>query len=245
MKKFLLLQLRPEDAASNNEYEAFMKFGGLTLTDIHRIRMEQNGIPKINLDDYSGIMQGGGPGNVSDPIEKKTDYQKKYEADLKKLFNEVLKRDFPYIGACYGIGALINHLGGTVSKENFTEPVGAVDITLTKAGEADPLLKGIPMQFRAFVGHKEACQGLPNNAELLASSNTCPVQMIRVKNNIFGCQFHPELDKKGLIVRVNVYKNAGYFPPEEAEPLIKQVLAEKIDQPQKILKNFVERYKQN
>lgn len=245
MKKFLLLQLRPEDAASNNEYEAFMKFGGLTLTDLHRVRMEQNGIPKINLDDYSGIMQGGGPGNVSDPIEKKTDYQKKYEADLKKLFNEVLKRDFPYIGACYGIGALINHLGGTVSKENFTEPVGAVDITLTKAGEADPLLKGIPMQFRAFVGHKEACQGLPNNAELLASSNTCPVQMIRVKNNIFGCQFHPELDKKGLIVRVNVYKNAGYFPPEEAEPLIKQVLAEKIDQPQKILKNFVERYKQN
>ncbi len=245
MKKFLLLQLRPEDAASNNEYEAFMKFGGLTLTDLHRVRMEQNGIPKINLDDYSGIMQGGGPGNVSDPIEKKTDYQKKYEADLKKLFNEVLKRDFPYIGACYGIGALINHLGGTVSKENFTEPVGAVDITLTKAGEADPLLKGIPMQFRAFVGHKEACQGLPNNAELLASSNTCPVQMIRVKNNIYGCQFHPELDKKGLIVRVNVYKNAGYFPPEEAEPLIKQVLAEKIDQPQKILKNFVERYKQN
>lgn len=245
MKKFLLLQLRPEDAASNNEYEAFMKFGGLTLTDLHRVRMEQNGIPKINLDDYSGIMQGGGPGNVSDPIEKKTDYQKKYEADLKKLFNEVLKRDFPYIGACYGIGALINHLGGTVSKKNFTEPVGAVDITLTKAGEADPLLKGIPMQFRAFVGHKEACQDLPNNAELLASSNTCPVQMIRVKNNIYGCQFHPELDKKGLIVRVNVYKNAGYFPPEEAKPLIKQVLAEKIDQPQKILKNFVEKYKQN
>ena len=245
MKKFLLLQIRPEDAASDNEYEAFMKFGGLTPDDVHRVRMEQNGIPHINLDDYSGIMQGGGPGNVSDPMEKKTDFQQKYEADLKKLFDKIIEKDFPYLGACYGIGALTNHIGGTVSKENFTEPVGAVDITLTEAGEKDPLLADMPKNFKAFVGHKEACQGLPQGAELLASSDTCPVQMIRIKNNIYGCQFHPELDTEGLIVRINVYKNAGYFPPEEAEPLIEQVKTEKVTEPSKILKNFVVRYKQN
>ncbi|MBD3281631.1 glutamine amidotransferase [Candidatus Uhrbacteria bacterium] len=245
MKKFLLLQIRPEDAASDNEYEAFMKFGGLTPDDVHRVRMEQNGIPSINLDDYSGVMQGGGPGNVSDPLEKKTDYQQKYETDLKKLFDQIIDGDFPYIGACYGIGALTNHLGGVVSKENYTEPVGAIDVTLTEAGESDHLLKDIPKQFRAFVGHKEACQGLPEGAKLLASSNTCPVQMIRIKNNIYGCQFHPELDTEGLIVRVNVYKNAGYFPPEEAEPLIQQVLSENVIHPQKILKNFVKRYKKD
>lgn len=243
MKKFLLLQIRPEDAASDNEYEAFMKFSGLTPSEVHRVRMEQSGIPEVDLDNYSGIMQGGGPGNVSDPIEKKTDYQQKYEADLKKLFDEVLKRDFPYIGACYGIGALTNHLGGTVSQEKYTEPVGAIDVTLTKEGEKDPLLKDMPNNFRAFVGHKEACQDLPEGAKLLASSSTCPIQMIRIKKNIYGCQFHPELDTEGLIIRVNVYKNAGYFPPEEAEPLIKQVLSEKVIHPQKILKNFVNKYK--
>jgi len=243
MKKFLLLQIRPEDAASDNEYEAFMKFGGLKPEDVHRVRMEQGGIPKINLDDYSGIIQGGGPGNVSDPLEKKTDYQQKYESDLQKLFDKVIAKDFPYIGACYGIGALTNHLGGSVSKENYTEPVGAVDITLTEAGERDPLLNGIPKKFRAFVGHKEACQALPQGATLLASSEKCPVQMIRVKNNIYGCQFHPELDTEGLIVRVNVYKNAGYFPPEEAEPLIAEVKKENVIYPDKILKNFVDRYK--
>ncbi len=245
MKKFLLLQIRPEDAASDNEYEAFMKFGGLTPEDVHRVRMEQYGIPRINLDEYSGIMQGGGPGNVSDPEEKKQNYQKQYEADLKRLLDEIIEKDFPYVGACYGIGALTNHIGGAVSKVNFTEPVGAVDITLTEAGKSDPLLAGIPKNFRAFVGHKEACQGLPDGATLLASSKTCPVQMIRIKNNIYGCQFHPELDTEGLIVRVNVYKNAGYFPPEEAEPLIEQVKHEEVVHPSKILKNFVDRYKQD
>lgn len=245
MKKFLLLQIRPEDAASDNEYEAFMKFAGLKPENIHRVRMEQNGIPDINLDDYSGVMQGGGPGNISDPKEKKTDYQIKYEADLKKLLDQIIEKDFPYIGACYGIGAVANHLGTVVSKEKYTEPVGAIDVTLTEEGEKDPILMGIPKKFRAFGGHKEACQGLPDGAIHLASSETCPIQMFRYKNNIYGCQFHPELDTEGLIVRVNVYKNAGYFPPEEAEPLIKSITKEIVDHPKKILKNFANKYKQD
>jgi GMP synthase (glutamine-hydrolysing) len=245
MKKFLLLQIRPEDAASDNEYEAFMKFGGLKPENIHRVRMELYGIPRINLDDYSGIMQGGGPGNVSDPEHKKQNFQKQYEADLKWLLDEIIEKDFPYVGACYGIGAVANHLGGIVSKEKYGEPVGAFDVDLTEAGEVDPILAGVPKHFRAFGGHKEACQNLPDGAKLLATSKNCPVQMFRVKNNIYSCQFHPELDTEGIIVRVNVYKNAGYFPPEEADALIESVKNEHISHPAKILKNFVEKYKQD
>jgi len=44
---------------------------------------------------------------------------------------------------------------------------------------------------------------------------------------------------------VNCYKNAGYFPPEEAEPLIESIKHEAVDHPSKILKNFVEKYKRD
>ena len=54
----------------------------------------------------------------------------------------------------------------------------------------------------------------------LAGSPTCPVQMFRVRQNLYATQFHPELDVPGLLTRISVYRNAGYFPPEEADTVI-------------------------
>ena len=71
--------------------------------------------------------------------------------------------------------------------------------------------------FDAYVGHKEACRVLRRTATLLAGSATCPVQMFRVKQNLYATQFHPELDRPGIITRVHVYQDAGYFPPHELE----------------------------
>ena len=85
MKPFLILQLRPEDEASDNEFEAFLKYGGLTERDSHRIRMEKEGIPEIDLNEYSGIILGGGPSNVSDKIEIKEDYEIRFENELSNL----------------------------------------------------------------------------------------------------------------------------------------------------------------
>jgi len=84
MKQFLILQLRPIDLASDNEFSAFLRYGGLTEHDVHRVRMENEGIPKIDLEDYSGVILGGGPSNVSDDESVKYVYQKRFEADLNK-----------------------------------------------------------------------------------------------------------------------------------------------------------------
>ena len=243
MKPFLILQLRPNDEASNGEYNAFLQFGGLKPEETHRIRMEKDGVPELNLDDYSGVIVGGGPSNVSDAEEKKSDEQKRFESDLKNLLAQVVEKDIPYMGACYGLGAIANNCGATVSKEKYSEPVGGLDIQLTEEAENDPLTQGLPQHFRALGGHKEACQNAPEGATILAQSATCPIQMIRLKNNIYATQFHPELDAEGLIVRIHIYKNAGYFPPEDAEPLIEKVKAENITIPQTILKRFVDRYR--
>ena len=78
---------------------------------------------------------------------------------------------------------------------------------------------------------------------LLATSAPCPVQMFRVKENIYATQFHPEADAEGFIVRINVYKHHGYFPSEDAEVLIQSVQCEDTPVPKEILRRFVDRYR--
>jgi GMP synthase (glutamine-hydrolysing) len=243
MKPFLLLQSRPEDPASNNEYEGFLTAGGLSPEQLMRFRLEAAPLPDIDLDQYSGIIVGGGPYNVSDPEDNKSDTQKRVEADFDRLLKEVIEKDFPFFGACYGVGTLGALQGGKISRK-YAEPVGPTMIVLTQEGQSDPLLAGVPTQFEAIVGHKEACEALPPGATHLASSKDCPIQMFRVKNNIYVSQFHPELDMTGLILRVGVYKNAGYFPPEDAQKVIDGAATADLSSAPLVLKNFVDRYAQ-
>jgi GMP synthase (glutamine-hydrolysing) len=243
MKPFLILQLRPLNAACENELQAILKYGGLKPNEYRQIRMEQEGVPELNLSDYSGIIIGGGPSNVSDPEEKKCPAQKKYEKDLIRLYNQVFELDFPLLGTCYGVGSIADYVGCEVSREKYRENPGAVDIFLTEEAQNDPITKGLPKTFRAFTGHKESCQKLPPGAVLLAKSKACPYQMFRFKKNIYTVQFHPELDFDGLVIRIGIYKHEGYFKPEDAQRLIDENRNEKIVVPEMILKRFVDRYR--
>jgi GMP synthase (glutamine-hydrolysing) len=243
MSKFLILQLRPEDAAADNEFDAFLKKGGLDESEVERVRMEVVGVPDVSVKDYAGIIVGGGASNVSDEEHTKPDFQKRFERDLELLLADILEHDVPYLGACYGFGALVKHRGGIVSKERYGEKVGATLLKKTEAGKSDPLTKDLPDEFKAFAGHKEACQVLPEGATLLLTSDTCPTQMFKMKDNIYATQFHPELDTDGIIVRINVYKHAGYFPPEDAGKLIAEVQREEVFAPETLMRNFVTRYR--
>ena len=242
MKPFLILQLRPEDETADSEFDAILEFGDLELRRTQRERIENSGIPDISLDDYSAIIVGGSPFDVSKPVHEKSSIQRKIENQFDHLFEDIVKRDFPFLGACSGNGLLGSYCGATIS-EKYGEPVGGVDISLTKEGERDPLLKDLPKNFRAMVGHKEACDAVPPNSVLLATSAACPVQMFRVKNNIYATQFHPEADAEGFIVRICVYKHHGYFPPEDAEALIRLVRNENTPVPKEILRRFVQQYR--
>lgn len=241
MKPFLVLQTRPKKDGLY-EYQAFLNYGGVKQADVHRIEMTSNSVPLINLDEYSGIYVGGGGYCVSDK-DKDAD-QLRFEAELNKLLDKIIEKDFPFLGICYGSGVMARRLGGEVCKEpGYAEDVEAVTITLTEEGEKDSLLQGLPKAFRAFVGHKESCVTLPSETVWLAKSERCPYHMYRYKQNIYGTQFHPELDYENLKLRIYVYKNAGYFPPSEAGELVDKAKNEKVEVPMQILKRFVEKYR--
>lgn len=241
MKPFLLLATRAEDVAADGEYAAFRRFGGLKSDQLHRVRMELGPLPPINLDDYSGILLGGGPFNSSDDAASKSRTQQRVEAELAPLLDEILEREFPFLGACYGVGTLGLHGGGVVDT-TYGEEVGPVTIRLTDAGRADPLCADLPDEFAAFVGHKEACRVLPRGGVLLASSDNCPVQMFRVGAHAYATQFHPELDVDGIVERIGVYREYGYFPADEAEVVADRARSRDVHVPGRIVSAFVRRY---
>ncbi len=241
MKPFVLLATRAEDQPADEEYALFLRYTGLDERDLVRVRLEAAPMPRLDLDALSGIFVGGGPFNASDPPERKSPVQHRVEAEFSTLLDEVVARDFPFLGACYGVGTLGVHQGAPIDR-TYAEPISVVPVTLTDAGASDPILAGLPPTFNAFVGHKEAIRSLPDSATLLASSPTCPVQMFRVGANVYATQFHPELDVDGIILRIHAYANHGYFAADELEPTLAAVRRAEVSHPSRMLRTFVERH---
>ena len=239
MKPFVLLATRAEDLPADAEYALFLRYSGLDERDLIRVRLEAEPMPHFDLDALSGIFVGGGPFNASDPPEQKSAVQQRVEAEFAALLDEVVARDFPFLGACYGVGPLGLHQGGSIDRTH-AEPIGVVPVTLTDAGASDPVLAGMPRLFNAFVGHKEAMKDLPSSAALLASSPTCPVQMFRVGRNVYATQFHPELDLEGIILRIHAYGGYGYFADDEVDATIARSKRGPVEHPSRMLRNFVE-----
>ncbi len=238
---FLLLSIR-EEAAADDEYSAMVRFAGLDDGGLHTIRLTQQPLGPIDLAEWSGIILGGGPYNVSDAAESKSLTQQRVESELLALIERIVEGDFPFLGCCYGVGTLGSVVGATVDR-TYPEPVGVVPgITLTPAGRDDPLFVDLPDAFDAYGGHREAASSLPSHVVCLASSAVCPVQAFRVGDNVYATQFHPELDADGLCTRVDAYKNHGYFAPEAADSIKSAARQRDIEHPPAILRRFTQRY---
>lgn len=241
VKPFLLLATRDHDQAAAAEHRSVARHAGLSPDQLHHVRVEAAPLPELDLDDYAGVLLGGSAFNVSDEI--KSSQQQRVEDDLARLVDRIVDEDVPFLGMCYGVGIVTRHLGGIVDR-TFGEQVGGVPITLTDEGRADPLLADVPDVFHAFVGHKEASNGVPPNARLLATGQACPVQIYRVGNNVYVTQFHPELDATDLAERMRIYQHAGYFRPDELDDLIAMAHTSGVTGVQhKLLSNFVQRYR--
>ena len=238
---FLLLSIRGEDEAADDEYRAVVRFAGLDTAGVHRISLTKQPLGSVDLADWSGIILGGGPYNVSDPQESKSTTQQRVESELLALIRRIVEADYPFLGCCYGVGTLGSVIGADIDR-TYPEPVGGMAITVTEAGRGDPLFAGLPDVFDAYGGHKEAASSLPADALCLATSPQCPVQAFRVKENVYATQFHPELDLDGIDVRLNAYKNHGYFAPESAEQLKSEARQWNVSHPHTILRRFIERY---
>ena len=103
----------------------------------------------------------------------------------------------PQLGVCFGHQLLGHVLGGKVVKNPVGREIGTVEVKLTDAGVADPLLQGVPAQAPFQATHEDTVSELPAGAVLLAE-NKYGVHGFRWGRCLWGVQFHPELDERRL-----------------------------------------------
>lgn len=236
---FLLLSTRPEDEAAQAEYTSFLAMAELEPEQLRHIRVDKAPLPPINLDEYSGIILGGGPFNSTS--ETKSELQLRVEADLIALIQQCAANDFPMFAACYGIGLFGLALGGVVDR-TYGEAPGCITISQTEESAKDPIFESMPESFTSIVGHTEACSELPPNSTVLLTGEACPVQMYRVGEHLYVTQFHPELDVETFAQRLRIYRNNGYYPPEEYQRIVDEAVAADLTVDNRLLLNFRRRY---
>ncbi|MBI5159883.1 MAG: glutamine amidotransferase [Micrococcales bacterium] len=237
----MLVTTRVDDDATAAEVAAILRYADLTPESIRHVRGEREGLPPELLDGMDALILTGSPFTASDPAESKSADQLRVEEELRRMLDRVLAEDLPLLGACYGVSTLGLHQGAVVDR-TYGEPSGATTIELTDAGRADPVFRALPDRFDAFVGHKEAIRVLPPGAVLLATGAACPVQAFRIGQHQYATQFHPELDVEGLVARVTLYRDAGYFPSHELDRIIDAARRARVGSAHAMLRSFADRY---
>lgn len=113
-------------------------------------------------------------------------------AEIAAIREWTLHRNRPYMGVCLGLQLLTCALGGEVGLAREAE-VGFGKVELNALGIAHPLTRGLPSSFKIMQWHHAEVTKVPSGAEVLASSEVSPVQVMSIGREILATQFHGEL----------------------------------------------------
>ncbi len=230
--KILLIQSR-KDKMIEHEYNCFIKEMDLKPEELIAYDMfKENKIDAKITDIYDAVILGGtGEFAVYD------EDQMPFLDDIYRLIRHCYDKNIPLIGVCFGIQLAAMAFGGEVKYMPENKEAGSYLVTLSEEAKNDPIYEGILNPFYAVIGHMDCVTRVPENAIVQASSERCPVQALTFPGKKFYVfQFHPELDKQGLVDRLKFYYKKGYAKEEEINNIINN--AKEANDPRKILKNF-------
>lgn len=200
MDKFLLLQVRnPGDPMRQQEVNCFAKALQCGVDQI-RVFDLLSGVPTVQQLDEVDVVLLGGSGDYS--VAEGGQWLTPALAAMRELY-ELSK---PTFASCWGFQAMAKALGGEVITDQSRAELGSIEVCLTEAGLNDPLFGPLGDRFLAPMGHQDCVVRLPPGAVLLASSEKVENQAFRILDRPIYCtQFHPELDREGLLERVRAY----------------------------------------
>lgn len=235
----LYLCVRPQRQAADGEYTSFREGTGLGDA-LQRHDLVREPLPDDAFERFGGFVVGGSPFNLTDPDADKPAEQLRQERDLEAVAAAAADGRTTALFTCYGIGVVTRMLGGEVSRE-YPEDTGPAGIRLTAAAGDDALFAGMPQTFTALTAHKEGTAAAPPGTVILAENDACPVQAYRVGDRLWATQFHPEPTPQAFTERMAIYRNDGYFEPDEYDVLAARVRAADVAEPLALLRRFAAR----
>jgi len=139
--------------------------------------------PSINMDairnlNPDGIILSGGPSSI-------------YDKNSPKIDRAVLDLKIPILGICYGMQFMVDALGGTVEHAGKRE-YGFAEFEVKKQ---EGIFKDVDKKTKCWMSHGDSIVKLPRGFSIAGSTaNTRIAAVINKKKNLYGLQFHPEVE---------------------------------------------------
>lgn len=161
---------------------------GVDVEVIHAYRGET--VPAFLPAQYSGAITMGGYMGANDDIEFP------WLIDARSLMKDVVANDIPFFGICLGGQLLAAAVDGKVEPTPVPE-IGVASFRVTADAAQDSVFGHLAgKEVVAAEWHKDYITDLPDEAVVLAGNDVCPVQAFRMGKNVYGVQFHPEIDSE-------------------------------------------------
>ena len=172
----------------NNELILILDFGGQYNQLIARRVRECNvysevvpyniSIEKIKEKAPKGIIFTGGPASV-------------YGEDSPRCADGIFDLGIPILGICYGMQLMTHTLGGKVEKAE-TREYGQTDVNIDNTSS---LFTDFNNTNKFLMSHTDFVQEVPAGFKNIGSTSHCPnAAMENVEKNLYGIQFHPEVN---------------------------------------------------
>lgn len=167
---------------------------------------------RLSPDDYSALVVLGGAQSAYETDEYP------YLTREMALCQDFMQAEKPIAGFCLGAQILARALGGEVVPGAHKE-IGWYDLVLSEAAADDAILEDHPKTLLAYHFHGDRIEDVPG-AVNLASSELTSCQLFRYGDNVYGFQYHAEVDAP--LVDVMCRNNADYMASNgfDAEAII-------------------------
>ncbi len=201
-KKIYIIQFRT-DASLKHEQDCYVEeLEGKNIEPAF-INAVAGELPETVPDDAVAIIMGGSGQYY---LSEQEIVNKKWIRDTIEFADQVINKEIPLLGVCYG-GHLLSYLqGADLTDDETTREVGTFKLTLLPDAARDPLFSRLEHTFKAQLGHKTTPINLPARLARLARSERVACQAFRVGDKpAWAVMFHPELNQERMRTRLNLF----------------------------------------
>ena len=180
--------------------------------------------------DYDAVMVFGGA------MHPDQDDRFAWLAREEQFLQEALAEGVPTVGVCLGAQLVARAAGAAVRPASEPE-VGWLDVALTPAGAADPVLGVLPGTATVFQWHHYTFD-LPEGATELARSPLC-TQAFRLDGPVWAIQFHAEVTSAMLSAWIEEDPDDLPMSPDELRAESGEHLATSTEQGRALVEAFL------
>ncbi len=171
-----------DNALDHSIYNPIRHWKSCIETDFEVFNATSHQFPDIK--DFTHIILTGSEASIL--------HREKWVYEEINIVKEAVESGVALLGSCYGHQLLAVALAGPDHVQRCTNPeIGWIPITINRADD----FLGDERSAFCFSSHLDEVIELPDEFHVFASSDLCPVQGFRIRNQpIWGLQIHPEMN---------------------------------------------------